>query len=411
MCPPQRFGVWIFKEGNSRIVNHPRRVLVLNHFAVPMGASGGTRHTELFSRLDGWSHLIVNASTSIHGDTQIVMEPGFRTVWAVPFRTNGIRRILNWATYATSAAFHGLSGRRPDIVYASSPHLLAGLAGWAIAQRWRAPFILEVRDLWPRVLVEMGQLTEDSQIYVSLTALEEFLYARAERIVVMSRGIEAELVGRGVPATKLVYIPNGADPQDFEVGLPRDELRQRYGFTRFTCVYLGAHGPANGLTLLLDAAESISDLDLDIVLVGSGIEKNRLLGEASVRGLDNVRFMDAVPKSEVPAILAAADAGLHVLADVPLFKYGISPNKVFDYMASGRPLVTNVPGEIGDLVLRAGGGIVTQPSEIASGLRQLCELSPEELMRMGRSGAQFMLAEHSRTAMALRLQQLLDASF
>src|SRR3546814_814459 len=204
-----------------------RSVLVLNHFAVPRGQAGGTRHVELFSRLEGWRHLIIASHLNhLTGEPQ-EPEPGFMPVKVLGYKVNGWLRILNWISYAWAAFFAGVRQRRVDVVYASSPHLLAALSGWAIAVIRRVPFVLEIRDLWPKVLVDMGQLNASSPIYRALTVLENFLYARATMIVVMADGSRTELMARGISDDKIVYIPNGADPEDFKPSQARDELRTR----------------------------------------------------------------------------------------------------------------------------------------------------------------------------------------
>ena len=243
-------------------------------------ATQGTRHVELFSRLEGWRYLIVASELNhLTGEVQAV-EPGFQPVRTMAYTSNGWRRILNWISYAITAFWVGVRQPRIDVVYGSSPHLLAALAAWAIAAVRRVPFVLEVRDLWPRVLVDMGQLSETSLVYRMLTRLEMFLYARARRIVVMAEGARTDLVRRGVPAEKIAYIPNGADPEDFVPSASREILREKYGFDKFTAIYTGAHGPANGLDLLLDAAHEVRDLPLDIVLVGGGVAKPALQQDA-----------------------------------------------------------------------------------------------------------------------------------
>ncbi len=168
-------------------------------------------------------------------------------------------------------------------------------------------------------------------------------------------------------------MPNGSDPAMFAVDDDRDTLRQRYGMTGFAVVYAGAHGPANGLGLVLDAAEQLQNdaPDVEFVLVGDGVDKEALVAEAAQSGLTNVRFLDPIPKSEMPGLLAAADAGLHVLADVPLFRYGVSPNKLFDYMAAGLPVVTNCPGEVEAIVTSAEAGIAVEPDEIDVAVRKI----------------------------------------
>ena len=387
-----------------------RSVLVLNHFAVPRGHPGGTRHVELFSRLEGWRYLIVASDLNhLTGEPQ-KPEPGFQPVRTMAYTTNGWRRVLNWVSYAVTAFWVGVRQRRIDVVYGSSPHLLAALAAWAISAVRRVPFVLEVRDLWPRVLVDMGQLSETSLVYRVLTRLEMFLYARARRIVVMAQGARIDLVRRGVPDERIAYIPNGADPADFVPSAPRGVLREKYGFDKFTAIYTGAHGPANGLDLVLDAAEEVRDLPITIVLVGGGVQKSALRADAEMRGLVNVRFLDPVPKSEIPDLLHAADVGLHILADVELFRDGVSPNKVFDYMAAELPIITNAPGVVGDLIVQTKCGFAVTPSQISLAARAAYSMPREIWARKGVTGRSWIEEHQSRSAMAWRLGELLRDS-
>ncbi|MFF5214427.1 glycosyltransferase family 4 protein [Micromonospora sp. NPDC000442] len=330
-------------------------------------------------------------------------EPGFRPVAVTPYRGNGLGRVVNWASYAVTAAAAGLGQPRPNLVYASSPHLLAGLSGWIVAAIRRTPFVLEIRDLWPRVLVDMGKLAESSLTYRVLERVELFLYRRARRVVIMAPGLRSVIEGKGVEPERIAFIPNAADPADFVPSAPRDELRRRYGFTRRTAVYAGAHGPANGLDLLLCAARAVPELD--VVLVGSGVDKPRL--QATAYDIHNVRFLDPVPKTEMPDILHAADVGVHVLADVELFRAGVSPNKVFDYMAAGLPIITNSPGVVGDLVAGAGSGYVVAPGNLAHGLGQVAQAGSAELAKLGAAGRQWIQHNQSRTAMSDALARLL----
>lgn len=386
------------------------RVLVLNHFAARPGQAGGTRHTELFGRLGTWEHLIIAGDRNYLTGERVSSGEGFLTVPVTSHSTNSWQRILNWVSYSWHALFAGLRQGKVDVVYASSPHLFAALTGWIIASVKRVPLVLEVRDLWPKVLVDMGQLSQKSMIYRVLARLEHFLYSRAAVIVILAEGSRSELESRGIPGGKIVYIPNGADPLDFTPSEPRDELRQRFGFTRFTAIYAGAHGPANGLDLLLDAAEATQDLDVDVVLVGGGLLKEQLVNDARRRGLGNVRFMEPVSKAEIPDLLAAADLGLHVLADVQLFRTAVSPNKVFDYMASGLPVLTNCPGLVADLVSASGAGFAVEPTELAAGMRAIAVGGCDgDLAKCGDAGQRWITIHQSRTAMAARLAAVLGS--
>lgn len=387
-----------------------KNVLVLNHFAVPRGEAGGTRHHELFSRLqnEGWNSLIVAARTNPSTRKEMADHEGFSFVPTVAYSNNGPARVANWLSYAAAATSRHLlrTFARPDVVYGSSPHLFAALAGSVLAARYRTPFVLEVRDMWPQVLVDMGQLTESSPVFKALTVLEEHLYRRADAIVVMAEGVEKKLLERGIPQSKLHYVPNAADPADFTCSEDRASARASYGFDRFTFVYAGAHGPANGLDLLIDGAADVADV-ADVVLVGDGVAKESLKQHARSVGATNVRFMDPVPKTEIARLLHAADAGVHCLADVELFRYGVSPNKIFDYQAAGLPAITNTPGEVSALVQRVGSGVTVEPTGLGAGMRRMAEASTEQLRAWGDAGREYMQANQSRSAMAKRLDGVL----
>lgn len=386
-----------------------RRVLVLNHYAPRRGEAGGSRHVEFFSRLERWSHLIIASDLNHYTGARVkVREPEYRTVHVPRYAANGPRRILNWVAYSVGATVAGLRSGSVDVVYGSSPHLLTPVAAYAVSRVRGAAFVLEVRDLFGRVLVELGGVTESSLAFRGVRRLEHFLYRHAAAVVVMAEGSVDQLISEGVDRTRIHYIPNGAEPSEFVASRPRTELRAHYGFDRMTFVYAGAHGPANGLDLLISAAAHVRDLPVDIVLVGGGVDKERVRRLAETAGLDNVRFLDPIPKSEIADLLTAADVGLHVLADVDLFRRAVSPNKVFDYMAAGLPVLTNCPGLVADLVAGSGAGIAVDPEDLAAGIRTMAQLTPEQLRNHGDHGREWVVENQSRTAMARRLEDVLD---
>lgn len=387
-----------------------RTVLVLNHFAQPLTSPGGTRHVELFSKLEGWDARVLAADRNLLNGSRVIGNGIVETVRVTPYSGNGPARIANWASYALTALVRALPARRVDLVYGSSPHLLAALTAWIVARVRRVPFVLEIRDIWPRVLVDMGALTEASRTYRILHALERFLYRRADRVVILAEGSRAHLTVLGADDKSIVFVPNGADAADFRPSADRDELREHYGFDGVVAVYAGAHGPANGLDLVLDAAAELarSAPEVQIVLVGDGAEKQRLQERVSREGLDRVRFIDPIPKTEIPDLLAAADIGLHCLADVDLFRSAVSPNKLYDYMAAGLPIITNTPGEVGSFVEESTGGVAVAPLALAAGLETLATLSAEDRVAMGARARRHLEATRSRTAMARRIEALLD---
>lgn len=390
------------------------RVLVLNHFALPRSQGGGTRHVELFSRLGTWSWLIIagdrnNYTRERFSADESGADAGFDTVAVPSYSGNGGGRVWNWLVYAVRAGWRALRQPRYDIVYASTPHLLTPVAGWAVAKLRRARFVLEVRDLWPRSMVELGHLRAGSRLHRVLVGLERFLYRAADRIVVVTDGWERHFASLGIDPSKLVVVSNGADPDDFTPTRAREDARAELGLRpdAFVAVYAGAHGPANGLDAVLDAARELPELTY--LLVGDGLDKPRLVERAQALGLDNVVFHPPVPKDRLADLLIAADAGLHTLADAELFKEGMSPNKLYDYLAFGLPAITNAGGEAEQVLDQAGAGFGCPPDGLPAALTKLAGVDAAERDAMGKRGRAFVQAHKSRSAMAARLRDTLDA--
>lgn len=395
-------------------VTAPRRVLVLNHFAAPLGEPGGTRHVELAERFERWDATVVAADRNLlDGRRRTSRPPGFEVVRTTPHRGNGPGRIVSWAAYAASATWAARRVPQVDAVVGSTPHLLAAESGLRIARRRRVPFVLEVRDPWPEVLAGMGALSPTSATYRTLARMARHLEQAADAVVVLSEGVGDLLRTRGVPPGKVVFVPNGADPDALAAPATKAALRQRFGFPseEVVAVYAGAHGPANGLDLLLDAAAELRDRapSLAVVLVGAGATKAHLVARAEAEALGDVRFLEPVPKDEVPALLGAADVGIHCLADADVFRWGVSPNKLFDYFGAGLPVVTNTPGEVAAMVAAAGAGEAVAPDGLADGLARLVEAGPEQRAELGASGRAWLQAERSRPALAARFEAVLDA--
>ena len=406
-------------------VTRTRYALVLNHAAVPADEPGGTRHVELFGRLGpGWRHRIVAADRNLlTRRRRRVRTATFATVPTTPYQESAsLGRLGNWVAYAVGATLLGLLGARPDVVWASSPQPLALVAGWVVARGRGAPLVVEVRDLWPDYMVELGAVRRGGRLHRALSAMEAALYRRAVVVVALTDGVATRARERG--AGEVVVLANGADLDAFDRLADPAAARRRWrarlglGADDLVALYLGNHSPAYGLDRLLDAAESLavaparaatgSGPPLAIVLVGDGTAKADLVAEARARGLDDVHFVDPVPKDEVPALLAAADVGLHVLADVPLFRDGVSPNKLYDYFAAGLPVVTNNPGAVGDLVARLGAGAAVAPDDLAAGIRAVLRSGPDGRRRAGAAGRAYLEDGHGRAAVAERLGAVLD---
>lgn len=384
----------------------PFKVLVIQHYAMPRDQGGGTRHIDLFGRLQKWTPTIVASNFGHTSRSKVTTsDKRFKLVPVPAYGDNGLSRMAGWAVFAAEAFAVGL-WPKAHVVFGSSPHMLAPVAAMALAKVKGAPFVLEVRDLWPESIVAAGQLREGSKLHKVLVGLETVLYKQAARIVVVTGGWEDHIAALGADPSKVVVIPNGTEVSDFEVSESKEELRERYGISGYTAVFAGSHGPYVGLPLLLDAAEQLPHVNF--LLVGAGADKQKAIEDAQRRGLTNVTFRDPVAKSELPSLLRACDVGIHSVTPQPVFDKGMSPNKLFDYLAAGLPVVTNAKVPLRTVVQDDLCGAVVEPDGIAEGVERVRQADEATLRRWRDSAMELMTTRFSRTSAAQTLERVLD---
>jgi glycosyltransferase involved in cell wall biosynthesis len=297
------------------------------------------------------------------------------------------------------------------VIYATSPPLFVGAAGLALHRLKAAPFVFEVRDLWPESAVALGELRSLRAIAWA-GKLEELCYNRASRIVVVTDGIRQRLIERGFPAGKLVLIPNGANTDLFQ---RQPELGQRFRAEHglapgaFVAVYAGIHGIAQGLETVLRAASLLrNEPGVCFVLVGEGPVKAELQALAAELRLDNVLMLPEQPRVAMPAILSAADAAIVPLRKLDLFQ-GALPSKMFDAWACELPLLLSIDGEARRTLEAAQGGLYVPPEDplgLAAAIRTLAA-QPDRGRSLGRNGRHYTEQHHSRQAQARALEKLL----
>lgn len=323
-----------------------------------------------------------------------------------------VRRTLCYLSFMLSAIVFGLCrAGRADCVIATSPQIFVAVAGWVLSRIKRAPFIFEVRDLWPEEIVAVGAI-KNRLIIRSLERLELFLYRRATRIIALAQGTIEILTRRGIPAAKLALIPNGVDPNRFDNGRHQNHVRDRLNLNGdFLVSYIGTVGMAHGLNVFLEAAQLMKDTpQVKFLIVGDGAEKQQLCRARDELGLDNLLLLDQKPREEIAAYYAASNCCLVHLRQAPLFEKNI-PSKIFEIMASGKPILLGTRGESKRLVSRAGCGVFFEPenaADLVEGIRRL-QRSPQWCKRLGRSGSQFVRKFYSRDDLARQYLALLDA--
>jgi glycosyltransferase involved in cell wall biosynthesis len=348
-----------------------------------------------------------------HARLEVIENVPFLWIRTPDYRGNGVGRMRNMLAYAwrvlSASTIRVLP--RPDVVVGSSVHLLAAWAAAIWAKRCKVPFVFEVRDLWPQTLVDMGRLREGSMTTRLLRKLELWLYRRADRIIVLLPFASEYIAPLGIAKEKIVWIPNGANLSRF----PCAQTNTSRPLERFTLMYLGAHGQANGLDLMLRAMKLVQEEDgappVLLRLVGEGPQKAALQAQALEMRLNNVRFEAAVPKAEVPDLASQADAFVIAVLNLPgLYRYGISMNKLFDYLAAARPVII-ASDAANNPVRDAGAGLTVSPGDphqLAAAIRELAAMPAEERRRMGQSGRAYVERHHDFPRLAARLGELLD---
>lgn len=390
----------------------PDTIWILNHYAVADDAPGGTRHfdfsRELVARgfpvtIFASNFLYTVRRNRLDLDAQMYRVEkldGVNFVWlkTFPYQRNDWRRALNMLTYTLNVIRMGWSWKpAPQVIIGSSVHPFAGLAGLILARRHHARFFFEVRDLWPQTLVDMGYFSDRHPLVGAMRMMEKFLYRHAEKIIVLLPKAVDYITSLGFSASQVVCVPNGTAPSS-ELVMPLPEVHRLGGDGCFLVGYVGVHGYANGLDVLVDAAQLLrSDSSIRFVLVGDGPEKARLSKRAAELGLGNIVFLPPVPKSAVPGALAAMDALVFSLRPSPVFKYGLSSNKLFDYMNGGKPVI--FAAEAGNnLIAEAGCGVTVPPADpaaLVNAARQLQNLDANERNAMGARGRQFVASAHA----------------
>ena len=398
------------------------------HFSTPSGATG-TRSYEMAKYLIEKGHQVTMvcgsgfmAKTGLNGELQKSiregMVDGIKVIeinLAYSNYDSLPRRALVFLKYAFKSA--SIAWKEDyDILFATSTPLTAGIPG--ILMRLLKPskrFVFEVRDLWPELPKAMG-VVKNPFVLIGMAILEQVSYAAMHGGVALSPGIRNGMLKGLGNHKKIAMIPNGCDVEIFKPG----KNTQKSDFTLLSgipknnlkCIFTGAHGVANGLDAVLDAAAVLKEkgrTDISLVFVGDGKLKPDLKKRALDEDLDNCAFLDPIPKVRLAELLQQVDVGLMILDNVPAFYYGTSPNKFFDYIACGLPVLNNYPGWLKEIIIQNQCGVAVPPENpeaFADALIHLAD-NPGERELMGNNGRKFALTEFNRFVLAVKFVSFL----
>ena len=337
----------------------------------------------------------------------------YRWVRTPAYQGNGLGRVKNiWAFLRAVWADTPRLVRdfKPDVVIASSTYPMDIWVARRIAKRAGARLVFEVHDLWPLSPIELSGMSRHHPFIMLCQAAEDAAYRHADVVVSMLPKVHGHMASRGLDLRKLHIVPNGISLDEWQgepVPLRNDvaqALAAAHAAGRTVVGYAGSMGLPNALDTLLDAAALLRTAPLQIVLVGSGHEQARLAQRVADEGLDHVRFLPPIPKAQIPSFLAAIDIAFIGWQRVPIYRFGIAPNKLMDYMMAGCAVLHAV--EAGnDPVAEAGAGLTVAPESpeaVADGLQRLAALDAADRHAMGDRGRAFVLAHHTYPVLARR---------
>lgn len=404
------------------------KILLIHQAFVGPNEAGGTRHYEFAKHLIRQGHKFTIVASNLSYLTgqrtvesnRLVQEQdidGVRVLRAYTYPSlhkSFVWRIVSFISFMLTSIWAGLRAGPVDLVMGTSPPIFQAVSAWIVALLRRRPFLLEIRDLWPEFAIDMGVLK--NPILISLSRwLERFLYARATHIVVNSPAYRIYLVEKGVSPEKVTLIANGVDATAFSPHSDGATLREKYELDgKFVVTYAGALGIANDIGTILGAAQRLREEDdIHFLLVGDGKERDKLETQAKWLQLSNVTFAGSHSKTAMPEFLAASDACVATLQNIPMFRTTY-PNKVFDYMAAGRPTVLAIDGVIREVVEAANGGVFVPPGDADALANAILGLSQdrERTKAMGDAARIYVVEHFDRQQQAIffgeLVKQLID---
>jgi len=395
------------------------------HFSTPQGATG-TRSYEMARRLIARGHQVTmvcgrsgTGHTGLHSDFVKGKRQGeVDGIQVVEFdlaysnKLSFLQRIFAFLLFAWRSVLVAMR-EDYDVVFATTTPLTAGIPG--IFARWLRgkPFVFEVRDLWPELPKAMGVIKNPVVLWM-MSVLEWVSYHSAHRLIGLSPGIVQGIQKRGISPEKVLAVPNGCDLDIFS-GTVEKWRPEGVSDSDLMAIFTGTHGMANGLDAVIEAAIQLRAKgcqDIKLVLVGDGMLKPRLQERAAQEGLTNIIFHNPVNKHKLAGLMASADLGLQILANVPAFYYGTSPNKFFDYIAAGLPVLNNYPGWLAELIQKNQCGYAVVPDNSVAFADALIDAADhrDQLPLMGQRARELAEREYNRDILATRFVEWLEGA-
>ena len=395
-------------------------IWLINQYSYPPGKSNWRRHFDLFKNFPKEEYNIdVICGSFVHDRKEEILNKGekyrlinsegikYHILSGILYKSKLVRMLSMIQFFFKVLFFSKKLKDKPDIIYASSPHPFNGLAGMYLARKYKCPFILEIRDLWPETWVAMGATTKKSILYKVFAYIEKVLYKNADKIVTLTANKDY-YISVGVDEKKVEIVSNGVDLEKYD-SLLKEESPIRLLENKFNVLYTGAHGTANCLDNILEVAKLIENDDIVFNFIGEGEKKEELIKKSEEYNLKNVRFYSPVNKNLIPNTLKNGDVMIVVAKNTPLYKYGISFNKIFEYFASSKPIIFS--GNVAnDMVKEANAGISVEAEnieKIKEAVLSLYSMSKEQREVLGKNGRKYVEENYDTKVLSKKIEKII----
>ena len=395
-------------------------IWLINQYSYPPGKSNWRRHFDLFKNFSKENYNIdVICGSFVHDRKEEILNQGekyrlinsegikYHVLSGILYKSK-IVRMLSMVQFFFKALFFSKKLKdKPSIIYASSPHPFNGLAGMYLAKKYKCPFILEIRDLWPETWVAMGATTKKSILYKVFAFIEKVLYKNADKIITLTSNKDY-YISVGVDEKKVEIVSNGVDLEKYD-SLVEEKSPVEFLKNKFNILYTGAHGTANCLENILEVAKLLKNDDIVFNFIGEGEKKEELIKKSEEYNLKNIKFYPPVNKNFIPNTLKNGDAMIVIAKNTPLYKYGISFNKIFEYFASSKPIIFS--GNVAnDMVKEANAGISVEAEnieKIKEAVLSLYNMSKTERDILGKNGRKYVEENYDTKVLSKKIEKII----
>jgi glycosyltransferase involved in cell wall biosynthesis len=400
-------------------------IFVTQYFPPEVGAAA-SRGYDLLQELKSKKHEVLVLTEIPHYPSSVVDEKYkksmifrekyndidvMRNFVFVSERSNFFQRTALYVSFMFSSVFGSKGIDNVDMVFATSPPLTVGLAGWIISKIKRSKFVIDIRDLWPDSALALGELSEGI-ITGILKKIELFLYQKADLITIAVPGFRKHISNLKISSKKIIDLPNGANVELFSPASYSNHLREKFGWGgKFLILFSGNHGLAQGLDYLLETADSLREFeDLRFIFIGDGVVKDKLIKKKQKLNLNSVEFLDKVDRDQMPSFISTMDVCLVPLIKHPLFLNAL-PSKMFEYMACAKPVIVSIEGEAKELIEKSGAGVFVGPENVSQMRDAILSLYKGKLEggELGKRGREFVNKNYSRIKIAKRFEKILKS--